>query len=94
MVAAALALGAFALTTDSDRPETGDSGANGQTAESVVDRMLSSQPPGYLGEFCDSYDAIGNHDVALSEFEEGFKEEFSGSRPKAADVFEELVSRC
>jgi hypothetical protein len=75
-------------TTASSAPISSvDSGTSYEiTAEDVVDVMSTTT----VTNFCNAYYAIGDYEVGLAQFSEGYTQ----SNPSAEEVFDELLSRC
>jgi hypothetical protein len=57
------------------------------TAEDVVDVMAPSQ----VETFCTAYYQLGDYDLALAQFTDGYG---MSQDPSAEDVFDELLLRC
>jgi hypothetical protein len=73
-------------TTDTPTSVTSDSTYE-ITAEEVVDVMDTAQ----IETFCTAYYQLGDYDLALDQFTEGYG---SGQDPSAVEVFDELLVRC
>jgi len=70
-------------TTTSDTPDS----TYEITAQDVVDVM----DPAQVDAFCTAYYQLGDYDLALDQFTEGYG---SGQDPSAEEVFDELLVRC
>jgi hypothetical protein len=81
------AIGGDETTTASAPMSSVDSGPSYEiTAEDVVDVM----PTTTVTNFCNAYYTIGDYEVGLAQFSEGYTQ----SNPSAEEVFDELLSRC
>jgi|GEM_PF-5782911 hypothetical protein len=75
-------------TTTTDTPTSVTSDSTYEiTAQDVVDVMDPSQ----IETFCTAYYQLGDYDLALDQFTEGYG---SGQDPSAEEVFDELLVRC
>jgi hypothetical protein len=80
--------GATETTVDTPTDVTADTGAGFEvTAELVVDTMADSQ----IQTFCTAYYQLGDYDLALAQFTDGYG---MSQDPSAEDVFDELLLRC
>jgi hypothetical protein len=80
------AVGCTAQAAERDSEPVSDYGSEPEiTAEMVVD----FGGPALTAEFCDSYYVLG-YDLSLAAFSEGYHE----ADPSAAEMVDELVSRC
>jgi hypothetical protein len=59
------------------------------TAEMIVDGMGSD-----TDEFCTNYFLVGDYDLALAAFSQGFSQTYTAPDPSAKEVFDELLTRC
>jgi hypothetical protein len=60
------------------------------TPELVVDTM-EAMSPGTVQAMCDLVDLLGDYDLALASFAEGYG---TSQDPPATEVFDEVLSRC
>jgi len=86
-----IVLGALSSLVDSpaDTPSEAPTSVTSYeiTAQDVVDVMDPSQ----VDAFCTAYYQLGDYDLALDQFTEGYG---SGQDPSAEEVFDELLVRC
>jgi hypothetical protein len=74
--------------TETDTPTSVTSDTTYEvTAQDVVDVM----DPDQVESFCTAYYALGDYEVALEQFTEGYGQ---GQDPSAEEVFDELLVRC
>jgi hypothetical protein len=78
--------GAGESSTDTPTSVTSDTSYE-VTAENVVDVMGDAT----VESFCDLYFQLGDYDLALASFTEGYGQ---GQDPSAEEVFDELLVRC
>jgi len=84
-----LVLGAASSLVESDTTTDTPTGVTSYeiTAQDVVDAMDSDT----VETFCTAYYTLGDYDLALNQFTEGYGQ---SQDPSAEEVFDELLARC
>jgi hypothetical protein len=84
-------LGAIANLADSTETDTPTSVTSDTTYEVTAQDVVDVMDPDQVDAFCTAYYQLGDYDLALDQFTEGYGQ---GQDPSAEEIFDELLVRC
>jgi hypothetical protein len=91
IVGGLIVLGAIGNLTDSTETDTPTSVTSDTTYEVTAQDVIDVMDPDQIDAFCTAYYTLGDYELALEQFTEGYG---TDQNPSAEEVFDELLVRC